>query len=301
MKTRSWIVIVALVLGIGCGVVWWTAPKPAGDAGESASIATKTSAEKADPLSPASSALAAAQRQTTTGSPSLETNFDLEFGTSHLQRRQISDGLAAQHLEWLEQRGLAARVLSADGDALSLFIPGLVIGEKELREAALAALGKVVPRETAITIWDHPTGRKFIERELRLAWLGADSWYDLKRIQRRDPRLQPELADSVTFDAAVRRIPAKGAPSLNGPEDAIRLNMSFESIVSPYEIGWNAAAKAPPGYFRGEPILGVASRPVPPKRVRSSVDDSRPGLRELPYPGSLEIIKADGTAPRPGE
>jgi hypothetical protein len=71
-----------------------------------------------------------------------------------------------------------------------------------------------------------------------------------------------------------------------------------------YGFGWNALAKAPAGYFRSEPILGVASRPSPGVFVIEDLDKNSVEVRNRLYPGSKETHQfgdpASGEAKKSG-
>lgn len=285
MKTKSWIafavgaLVLVLLLLLWRG--WDEAPTAAVPVPDSpARVATR--AEERPPPAPAEPPVLS----TTSVDPDEE--FCRIAGVTGRMRIEICDELVLLHMDWLEQRGARAELLAAEGDKCRLFLPGLVLTEDEIRARVLPRMANVVAPEKAKEIWDHPTTRAYVARKLKFGALGADAWYDFQKTMVPDPTRRGAGNTLAVFSSIIRRVPAVGAPPYPGLEWETWNNAMFDSITAPHGIGWNAASKAPAGFFRPEPILGVASRPPLGKFGSIELTTGQAVLRNSHFDGSKE-------------
>lgn len=276
MKNRSVVLGALVLIGLVMAVLWWTKPF--------ASRAVSPDVAKAPAIPPLPSDATPKTPRVAHATPE---QFEQALGLPPITVIEINDELIGLQRDLAERRGAQARVLDCDGVTLRLFVPGLVLSDEELAKIIKERLSGIVSQEKAGEICGHPVGRRYLELRLSLERLGADAWYTFTKL--RDEDLSRHGLDVLaSFNTTIRHVSATGAPPFGGSENEKYLGQTLDSIASSYYIGWNAASKAPLGYFQKAPILGVASRPK--ERVHGTInyDTGKVTIRNLRFEGSKD-------------
>jgi hypothetical protein len=282
---------VVLVLLAAGGLVWFgiagregrfSQPTPKGT--KEATIAVRSSAAKRKRVSRAGDVPKADRNRILT----LE-EFKRRFHLTGVEAEDYWSEMVKLGRDLMEQKSSEAQVVEFDGKILKMFIPPLAAPRREeLELVVLGHLRKALGDEKAEKIFADSAGKEML---LKRAWydeLMCSVIYTFTKVRNEnDPARNGALGDA-TFDLDVVYDPGDSGAVLYDQSDYITvLGFSYRQ-AGINGFGWNALAKAPAGFFRSEPILGVASRPPPSVFVIEDLDKNSVEVRNRLYPGSKE-------------
>ncbi len=231
--------------------------------------------------------------------------FNKRFRLSEVEAMDFWSEMGALRAELMEQKGSKAQILEYDGHGqLKMFIPALFIPMDQLEAAILTHLRKALGEKKADLIWADSAGRELL---LHRSWddsLKCDVTYTFTKIRdENNPAANGSLGDAA-FDFEVVFDPGNSGAKEYPNDDLITVEGFSYTRAGVYDFGWNAMAKAPAGYFRSEPILGVASRPPPSVTAIVNLDNDSVEIRNRRYPGSKEVVvhggEVEGREDKPG-
>ena len=253
------------VVAAGCCLLWFAiVGRKAGPSTPvpSTSVRVVVSPAKASARKPASRHEAGLQPDARRNLSSEE--FDRRFHLNGVESMDLQSEMLSAADDLKEQKGLQAQVVSFDGKVLKMLIPGLRIPQSQVEATVQTHLQKAVGEQKAAEIWSDPAGKGSM-----LAW----GWHDAlecnvtytftKTREENDPANNGTLGNAA-FDVEVEYAPGNSG-AVDFPKDDLMTvhEFTYATAENTYDFSWNALAKAPAGYFRSEPILGVASRPPP--------------------------------------
>jgi len=189
--------------------------------------------------------------------------------------------------------GVVRRQSTQDAD------PWLRIPQSQVEATVQTHLQKAVGEQKAAEIWSDPAGKGSM-----LAW----GWHDALECSHlyvhQDPGGerpgQQRHSGNAAFDVEVEYAPGNSGAVDFPKDDLITVHeFTYATAENTHDFSWNAMAKAPAGYFRSEPILGVASRPPPAVVVIEDLDENSIEVRNRLSPGSKETHQF-GSEPAPG-
>jgi hypothetical protein len=301
---RFGLVLVALIAG---SLVWFgitgredriSNPTPKGN--KEAAVAARSSAAKRKQVSRADDTPKAAGNRILT-----REEFERCFHLTGIEAMDYWSEMRKMGTDFVEQKSSQAQVVEFDGKILKMFIPPLSAPRREeLELVVLAHLRKALGEKKAGKIFADSAGKEML---LKRAWydeLMCGVIYTFTKIRdENDPARNGTFGDAA-FDLDVVYDPGdSGAVSYDQGDYITVLGFSYRQ-AGMYGFGWNALAKAPAGYFRSEPILGVASRPSPGVFVIEDLDKNSVEVRNRLYPGSKETHQfgdpASGEAKKSG-
>jgi len=196
-----------------------------------------------------------------------------------------------------ERKGLNCQVLVASSDALTLFVPALVLGDAQVNELLRMTLKTSIGDVRTEGIWKNPGLIEKVRQMAQLETLETDVSYEFKKISGPTEATDTTEARPATFWLECKITPRSDAATANDVLAAMRVTqhqgIDYLGASNVFGFGWNALAKAPAGFFRPEPILGVASRPPPAVYIEEQIDQGTADVFNLSGPGSHEVLKTD--------
>lgn len=206
-------------------------------------------------------------------------------GLTQVEEFKMNRSLADLAFALLEERGLAATVREFDGRRLVLHIPGLKGGVDEIAARIERAVAAEVGAGRAAEIMSDPSGRETVLARLNLEVILAENTFIFEKVRGEGDLVHQGSLGHAKFELQITR-------TLDGTTTGMKVTEFDYSLADNYGLAWNAMAKAPAGYFRSQPILGVASRPPSAIHVYEEASSDKVEVRGLQGPGSKRVIDA---------
>jgi hypothetical protein len=152
-----------------------------------------------------------------------------------------------------------------------------------------ARLQKAVGEQKAAEIWSDPTGKGSM-----LAWgwhdaLECNVTYTFTKTREENDPANNGTQGNAAFDIEIAYDPGSSGAVDFPKDDLITVHgFTYATAENTHDFSWNAMAQAPAGYFRSEPILGVASRLPAGVVVIEDLDQNSVEVRNRLYPDSKE-------------
>jgi hypothetical protein len=239
-----------------------------------------------------------------------EAGVDRSLSQAEFKRRFHITLFEAEHIglfptslrrELMERKSAGAQVTRFDGRILELFSPALFLSEEQQEAACLEQLCKALGEQRAMEIWADPVGRATLVSLGKDPKLVSDAIYTITRTaEERDPE-SIDQKDFATFNVDVKYRYRGRTPLLEPLQNETLIGFNYLHAGDAF-LGWNALAKAPAGYFRSAPILGVASRSVGnglSLRVTMNQETGEAEISGLRGPDSREVVKVDAPVATP--
>lgn len=212
------------------------------------------------------------------------------FQLTQVDTYKLRSALGVVVHDLVERRGAIAQVERSDGDFFILTLPELPLNDAQIDELLLQIAARVVGESKAVEILSDPEGFSALAKYTALAEMLIPRQFAFRKTSPEGLKDMSNPHGYARFQIAIS--------TYNTERRAMVLRIDHTGFTYPEAdsigLGWNAMAKAPAGYFRGEPILGVASKPRPmPVVMREVGSDTYEVLNER-EPGLSETI----TVPR---
>jgi hypothetical protein len=217
--------------------------------------------------------------------------FNRRFDLNSVDEMNFWSELRKVRRDLMEEKGNRAQVAAFDGKVLKVIIPALSVQTGRLESAILPHLQAALGSQKAARIWADDAGRKTVLNRVWDDMLKCDAIYTFTKVRdENDPARNGSLGHAV-FDLSVVFDPGTSGAVAFPNSDGNLLQGFTYSQAGEYDFGWNAMSKAPAGYFRSEPILGVASRPPPTVFAVGDVDTGTVEIWNNRHPGSKDTLK----------
>lgn len=208
--------------------------------------------------------------------------FAERFGLTQVEELKVRRSLIGLAFALLEERGLATVVKAFDGKRLVLATPPLSGSIEAIAKRAEQVIAGELRSESAAAIMSDPKGRETVMSQLGLEDIFSETIFVFEKFK---DESNPEQLGSLGH----AKFKVQITHSLNGKSSGMRIEEFDYSQAGNFALAWNSMAKAPIGYFRSEPILGVASRPAPVIIYEDSKSD-KVEVRGLQGAGSKHTV-----------
>ena len=283
--------LVLIILAAG-GLIWfWIAgregrlPEATRKGGKEATFAARLPAAKRTNISrPGGTPMANASRLLT------QKELEHRLGLAGIEAMDCWSELSKVRRDLMEQKGANAQVVEYDGQTLKMLIPALsAVQTQQLESVILAHLRTAVGDQKAKVILADAAVRETLSKRVWDDILKCDVIYTFTKTRNENNPARNGSLGEAAFDLTVVFDPGDLDTVIYADYDKITVEgFTYSQAGHYYDFGWNAMAKAPEGYFRSEPILGVASRPPPAMVVIEDLDKNSVEIRNRLYPGSKE-------------
>lgn len=212
------------------------------------------------------------------------TTFERRFQLTQVDAFKLRSALGHVVRDLVERRGAIAQVNRSEGDFFTVTLPALPLSDEQVDALILQVATRVVGERKAVEILSDTDGFAALAKYLSLAEMQVPQQFAFRKTA---PEGHSDMWNPVGYARFEIAISTYDAGRQEMVLRSTHTGFSYTDADS-IRLGWNAMAKAPSGYFRTEPILGVASKPRPMPVVMHEVgsdtyevlNESGPGLSE---------------------